>query len=149
MLSNIDLQNMASRNNIKLDGILFKNDLPKINKKKNMNVIINLQNSMEGGGTHWVCLIRRDDKYFFMDSFGVSPPDVIKKYCQKNLACNTYICQNLNSQMCGWFCFGLIWYVTNNKGDFYEVCNDYINLFEDDTKLNDNILKQFYKINNI
>jgi len=147
MLSNFDLYDMASQNNIKLDGVIFKNDLPTIRKKQNMNIIINLAD--DGEGTHWVCLVRRNNKFFYFDSFGVSPPEIVRKYCKKNLACNTYICQNLNSQMCGWFCFGLIYYITNNKGDFYDMCNDYVNLFEDDTKKNDKILKEYFKLNNI
>ena len=149
MLSNTDLYKMAKDYDVKIDEIIYKDDIMNISKKLNMNIIINLQDSSsEGNGTHWTILIKRNNKYFYFDSFGANCPNIVKQYCQKNLGCNNYIVQNINSETCGYFCFALLLYLKHNKGNnFYDICNDYINLYEDNTKFNDKIL--FKYINSI
>ena len=51
--------------------------------------------------------------------------------------------------MCGLYCLGLIHYVENNSGTLFDLANEFINLFEDDSRKNEKILIQylkFYKI---
>ena len=45
MLSNFELFDMSKTYKVKLDDVVYKNDLKKINMKTNMNVIINLDNN--------------------------------------------------------------------------------------------------------
>jgi len=145
MLSNYDLEDIAKKNNIILDGVIYKDDIFKIKKKKNMNIIINLQNSdSDGNGTHWVTLCKRSDKYMYFNSFGVDPPLIIQQYCEKNLGVNKYICQNINTDVCGFYCIAFINYINNTK-KVYDVSNEFINLFESDTKKNKAILNKYIK----
>ena len=44
MLSNTDLYKMAKDYDVRIDEIIYKDDLINIPKKLNMNIIINLQN---------------------------------------------------------------------------------------------------------
>ena len=148
MLSNNELYDMAIHNNIKIDSICYKDEIMKVKKKKNMNIILNLQDSKENSsGTHWVVLIKKANHYVYYDSFGAKPPKVVMNYCRKNLGYNEYICQNINTDTCGYYCFGLIHYLQNHNvnGNIYEASNDYINLFEDNTVYNNDILEIYYK----
>lgn len=68
------------------------------------NYIINMQSSTdEGNGTHWVCFIKRTDTIYYMDSFGMPPPqdlvDLGHKYSDKIFYNNKQI-QNMKSILC-------------------------------------------------
>jgi hypothetical protein len=115
-----------------------------VKKKPSLNLIVNMQSSNQStGGSHWVALLKRGNIYFYFDSFGAKPPIEVKQYCKTKLAYNSYIIQNLNSEACGLYCFALLHYVKNNKGNLLEVVNDFINMFEDDTRRNDQILQLY------
>jgi len=147
MLSNIQLSQMAQNNNIQLDDVIYKSDITNIKKKKNMNLILNLDNG--NGGTHWTCYIKRGDNHIYFDSFGAIYPDIVKQYCNNStkLCHNAYICQDLKTETCGYYCFGLIHYIENNKGNVYDLANAYINLFESNTKKNNKILQDYFNNN--
>jgi len=83
-------------------GAFCKDVLPK-SFSENSSVVINLQDSIDGGGTHWVCCY--GNEYF--DSFGVAPPDIVKKYLEKkhsNILFNTSKLQQDDSVLCGYYC---------------------------------------------
>ena len=143
MLSNYDLMEMAEHLNIKIDDICYKDNIIKNKKKRNLNIIINLQDEKNGNGTHWTVLLKKDKKYIYYDSFGAQPPKVIKDYCKQNLGYNNYIIQNLNTDTCGYYCLAFIHFLRNHKGNIYELTNDFTNLFEDDTKMNNDILFKY------
>jgi hypothetical protein len=149
MLSNFDLERRAGKNNIKLDGIIFKDDIFSIKKQKNLNIILNLDNK-GGNGTHWVLLIKRDKNLLYFNSFGTPPPDILITYTKQlknncKLFSNSYICQDLSSTVCGYYCLCLIHYIDNNKGSLIDKADEFINLFESNTKLNKKILMNYYK----
>ena len=59
---------------------------------------------------------------------------------------NNWIIQDyLTSTLCGFYCLGLLLYLQNSPTGLFESMNDYVNLFVDDTKKNDGILRQFYR----
>ena len=151
MLSNFELLDMGKRHNVHIDTILFKNDLKKVPIKKNMNVIVNLQsNSSSAKGTHWTLFIKRGGDTLFFDSVGdISPVDVIKYSKGFVKGYNAYIVQDLNSDRCGSYCFGLLHYLDKHKGNLLEVANEYINLFVHDTTKNDAILRKYFKDNHM
>ena len=62
---------------------------------------------------------------------------------------NAYIVQDLNSERCGSYCFTLLHYLKQHKGKLFEVANEFINLFEHDTKKNDKILRKYFNKNNM
>ena len=149
MLSNFELIEMGKNYNVQIDDIVFKSDLKDIKIKKNMNVIVNLQsNTVNAKGTHWTTLIKRGNTTLFFDSFGaISPVEVIKYSKPYKKAYNYYIIQDLSSDRCGSYCFALLHYLKKHKGELLEVANEFINLFEHDTKRNDNILKKYFHEN--
>lgn len=145
-LSNYQLETIANKNNITLQEIIYQDEIFNLSKVKNMNIILNLQNSKSSGnGTHWVTLLKRDNNFFYFDSFGSQPPNIIKRYCKVNLGYNSYICQNLNTEVCGYYCIALIHYIDNHKGDLYDIANEFINIFESNTKFNKDILFKYIK----
>lgn len=146
MKTNFDLINICKNNGIPLDCVVMKDQLLSLKRKKNMNIIVNLQSSTKGNGTHWVALIIRNKNAFYFDSYGAIPPVEIIKFCGKNLTLgyNSYIVQDLNSVQCGLFCIALMHYLLLHNNDIYVAANDFINMFENDTKLNDDILFDYF-----
>ena len=70
------------------------------------SVVINTQDYLDGGGTHWVCVVNQPDsndaEYF--DSFGVHPSDVVVDYMKtsgKGLVYSDNHIQDVDSIMCG------------------------------------------------
>ena len=151
MLSNFELIEMGKLHKVKIDDVVFKSDLKRIKVKTNMNVIVNLQsNTTFARGTHWTLFIKRGNTTLFFDPFGaISPVDVIKYSKPYKKAYNAYIVQDISSDRCGSYCFALLHYLNKHKGELLDVANDFINMFEHDTKLNDNILKKYFHANNM
>jgi hypothetical protein len=152
-LTNFELLNLAQTYNISLNGVYMKDELINI-KCKNGFYVINIQSSTDGGGTHWTCLIINNNVNVYFDSFGASPHPLIINFCKrsntKSYSYNNWIVQDLNSELCGWYCIALCLYINlhlHTTKQLYEIMNDYVNLFYDNTKLNANVLKLFYKNN--
>ena len=104
----------------------------------------------QGDGTHWLALILDDNKCFYFDSFGEPAPIEIEAFIKKfnhtgQYAYNNFEIQNLTSDLCGYYCIGLYKYLANDKlnENLYKDCNSFINLFQQNTKLNGNILKNY------
>jgi hypothetical protein len=143
MLTNYQLLDYCKKNDIKLDWIDMKD---KLDKTRHSNLIINLESSSEGCGTHWVALINEKEEWFYFDSFGAYPPrhvvSYVKQFKPKSFGYNNFIIQNLQSEQCGSFCKALLGYVQKHNGKFYDKINSFINEILDDTKQNDSILKR-------
>lgn len=122
-LSNFDILN--NKKGIKhFRGVFMRDNLP---SKPRINEcgIINLD-SVQNSGTHWVCYFIGKQCYYF-DSFGLFPPDEVKKYLlssaqlltSKNyILSSTFVLQEFNTSYCGYICL----YVLQNlsKGFKYE-----------------------------
>jgi hypothetical protein len=148
-LSNFDIEKICKNLNLKLVGVFMKDELP--TKKILGNYIINLQNSNQDG-SHWCAMILRANEAFYFDSFGMIPPKSVTKYLYKYYSAekcfyNREIIQDLKSILCGFFSIGAIAYISTNKGPLTKLANKYISQFDDNTKLNDNILIGFFKNN--
>ena len=146
--SDVYLKKLCNKNNIMIDDIVMKDNLIDIPKRKYMSVIINLQSENDGGnGTHWVALLKKNSKYFYFDSYGVVPPEEIINYRKKNekIGYSNYIVQDLDSEACGYFCVAFLHYMQNVKGNDYENYNDFINIFNDNTRTNDKQLMKYIK----
>ena len=104
----------------------------------------------QGDGTHWLVLIIKGNNCLYFDSFGMIPRKEIITFCKgKRLGYSTYIIQDIDSTQCGLYCIALLHFMQSNKGDLYELFNDFINLFVNNTKLNDKILFKYLKSNGI
>ena len=80
-LSNFDIEDVlkvGSKASSNFRGVYSKDMLPK-RIGEDESVVINIQDYLDGGGTHWVCVVNQPDskdaEYF--DSFGVHTSDVV------------------------------------------------------------------------
>lgn len=138
-LSNIDILNILSKNNIKINGVFSKDLLPELKKGF---YIINIQNSNDGNGTHWTCLYYGDNNIYF-DSFG-SPAPVEVQENLKDYFYNDKQIQNINSSACGYYCIAFIKFMLKNdktQKDFQK----FLDVFKTNSKHNDIILKNLIK----
>ena len=93
-------------------------NIPKTNANKCM--IINMDHS-SNDGTHWTCLLKRNDQIIYFDSFGLRPPIEVEKYCDASAIAdagavettsatapprlyNTFQIQNPGDVICGQLC---------------------------------------------
>lgn len=106
MTTNIDLINMAQKNKIILDYIIYKDEIFKIPYSSGLSIIINMS-SLGHQGTHWVSLYTKDKTYYF-DSFGDIPPQEVLSWSDKPVVFNDYQIQHFSSEMCGQHSLGFI-----------------------------------------
>ena len=147
-LTNIELMDLAKENDIQLDNVIMMDEVLKLNKNKNHNLIVNLQNTGQGG-SHWVCLIIRGKKWLYIDSFGGCPHPIIIKQCLKNkyqLGYSAYICQDLKSQRCGYYSLQSIKHLQNSdEKDLFDNANTYVNKYEPNRLENEKILMKMFR----
>ncbi len=145
-LSNFEAIDICKKHKINLI-VSMKNDFKL--KQKEHYYMINLENT-NNEGSHWVGLYTNEDYCFYFDSYGAPPAQTIlnklkPKY--KKIYFNNFICQNLNSILCGWFVITLfIILKTYHNTKPLELIQKYIDYFEDDTNLNDERLKRVYNL---
>ena len=113
---------------------------------KNKYYIINLENSNQSG-SHWVCLILNNKNAYYIDSFGIFPPEEVENRLNKlnyTIYYNDTDYQNLNSSSCGLFCLGAIQFLKLNKYSMIKFNNEFIKMFNySNTKQNDKIIKNY------
>jgi len=165
MLTNFELINLASKMNMPLERICFKNELKHEPLKYNVGYIINSQDDTdedtgeENVGSHWTALYvakTNDGKVqpIFFDSFGMPPAEDIKKYVAPHyLPYLTKDIQSLMSDVCGFYCLAFLYFVSVSQyrtGHLYQDADTFIELFDDlnkshDWKKNEWILQQFFQ----
>ena len=73
MTSNFELFDFAQKKRLGKISILCKDELSKVKLRPNLNFIINMADSDEGSGTHWVALfISHNLQSFYFDQHVVS-----------------------------------------------------------------------------
>jgi hypothetical protein len=166
MLTNEQIEDLSTKMGFPLEGVYFKDELPK-KLKFNTGYVINLQNSededgKDNDGTHWTCL--QVNKYpsgliepIFFDPYGAPPSEAVKKFvkngCGKALPYTEKDIQSLMNNACGFYCCALLHYVNSfkhRKKDLYQDVSDFLELFEDlnisiNYKKNEFILKHFFQ----
>ena len=105
-LSNFDIERIL-KNVGNFRGVFSKDMLPEA-IAGDESVVINIQDYLDGGGTHWVCVVNQPDskdvEYF--DSFGVQPSDVVVDYMRtagKGVVYSDSHIQDVSSVMCGYY----------------------------------------------
>jgi hypothetical protein len=86
----------------------------------NESLILNIDDSL-GDGTHWTCLISKDSKCLYFDSYGFIPPVEVQNYC--NGYYNTFKIQTSNEVICGHYCLYVL-YKLNNGSLFIDTLNE-------------------------
>lgn len=166
MLSNIQVQDLAKRMGIRLEGVFFKSQLKEMKMKPNVAYIINLEDEFDengepNDGSHYTCFQynkypKKDcrDEYAYFDSYGVAPPDEVLEFCGvKEMPYNLIDVQSLMADCCGFFCLAFLYYINvfpHRTMDFYRDCEHFTSLFNDlnktnDWKQNEYILKMFFR----
>ena len=149
MLSNFDIEQISEHYGFALNAIVMKDEMKTLSPK-NGNYIVNLESSSMGDGTHWMALIIRGKKSFYLDPFGVLPPTEIIDFCRRihksHLAYSEFEIQNIKAETCGFYACGLLIYLYDNPNkDLYLACSEYIHQFSYNTIKNNPILKSFYR----
>lgn len=165
MLTNFELSNLATKMNMPLERICFKNELKQEPLKYNVGYIINSQDDTdedtgeENVGAHWTALYvakTKDGKItpLYFDSFGAPASEDVKKYVAPHyLPHLTKDIQSLMSDVCGFYCLAFLYFVSVSQyrtGNLYQDGETFIDLFEDlnksnDWKKNEWILSQFFQ----
>ncbi len=130
--SNVEIMEILKNYNISIGGIYSKDKIPKLIADK--FYIINMQNSSDGDGSHWVTMYYNGIDNLFFDSFGFNCPKEVEdklikySYSKKDI-------QDIDSSSCGFYVIAFIKFLYKRpfKIDFYDC---FINLFIKDTKNN-------------
>jgi hypothetical protein len=165
MLTDYQLTELCNKMDIPLEGVYFKDELPR-KLKFNKSYIVNMEDSIddegnENPGSHWCCL--QINKYpngkiepFWFDSMGVCPPEIVKKivlnFCGQKLPYNTKDIQSMMNSACGFYCCALLHYINacpTRSRDMYFDIENFLEMFDDlnksvDFKKNEYILKHFF-----
>lgn len=141
--TNIELQDIANRLGIPLNGILMKDELNTKNVKDGC-YIINLESS-DMNGSHWLGLFKNKQKYYYCDSFGMPPPQTLidnLRINPNNLFFNERQIQDIKSKRCGFYSLYFL-YCMQNK-NINECLKQYVNTFSEDTDENEKIIKSIF-----
>jgi len=138
-LSNIDILELLKKNNVSVNDIIMKDCEGSLKKGF---YIVNLDNA-GGGGTHWTALYFDGKLNIYFDSFGVAPPKNIERLLG-NFIYNTEQIQDLNSELCGYYCVLFVKYLYHSRSKYYRF-NEFVNLFYLPER-NEEILKKLFKL---
>jgi len=145
MTSSIDLEHLAIRNKIHLNGIYPKDLFPK--KVKAGGYIINLENHDEGDGTHWTALWIEENKHaIYFDSFGIIFPEFVHTLnIKKPILYNTQDIQDINDGHCGQYSIFFLWFMQNSKKSTIQKFHEFVSLFSKDPHENLKLLKKYLR----
>ena len=138
-LSNIDIEKILKSQEVKINGVYMKDELPL--KLKRGFYVVNLQSSNIGNGTHWTAFYYSPKHSYYFDAFGfVAPEEVEKKL--KLYTYNDKQIQDLKSTACGYYCIAFILFMNKrkNKELGFQI---FIDEFSNDTKNNDRKLYNY------
>ncbi len=135
------LKEYAVKMGLPLLNILMRDEMNEINKDG--FYIINLDNS-NGTGTHWTSLFYHPLNSYYFDSYGfVAPLEVEQKI--KPYKYNDAEIQDFNSKACGYYALAFIKFL-NDKTNKEVAFKEFLRLFKDNTKENDDILKKYLNL---
>lgn len=123
-LTNKQIMDYLDDDDIIINGIFSKDELPK--NLKNGFYVVNMQNSNDGNGTHWVALYFDNISCYF-DSFGFVPPEEIENKAKPYIY-NKKDIQSISSSSCGFYCIAFIKYLNKSKDKPKDYLT-FINLF--------------------
>lgn len=103
MTTNIDLWRIAKSLSIRLDHIMFKNELYKLSYKDDLSVVLNMSDQGHKG-THWISFKIKGNMLYYFDPFGVEPPEEVLAFAKKNnlhIIYNDIQVEDINGTNCG------------------------------------------------
>ena len=165
MLTDDQIERLASKMNVPLERVCFKDELSEEPLAFNKSYVINMEDSHDdenrpNKGTHWVCMQvnNHDGKIqgMYFDPYGQPPPVAVKMFVKKyvggNIPYNKKDVQSLMANCCGYFCLAYLHYINeyaHRANDLFHDTHDFLDYFEDldssiDYKKNEFILRQFF-----
>jgi len=166
MLTDEQIEDLAQRMGVPLQGCFFKDELPK-RIVTNHAYLINIQDSEDDNGnrnegTHWTYLqVNKTPngtiQPIYFDPYGQPPPESVKKAVTKNF--DLYLpytkkdVQSLMNNACGFFCLAFGHFINKcplRTCDFYNDVEEFLDIFDDlntsvDWKKNEYLLKMFFQ----
>jgi len=141
-LTDVELVRLLKGDHKFVGKVYMKDELPDT-LEKNKWYIINMQNSYDGDGTHWVCFktpLRKEPMIYFDPLIGGDPPLEVLEHAKKSgVVFKMMEIENVNSTACGWFVVACI---LSDKGAGSPLVHfkRFISHFSKDTERNDLIL---------
>lgn len=121
-LSNIDIDGFFA-NEKRYLGTFAKDVIPRQLARRNGAMIINMNNSNQGG-SHWTLILLNKKETVYFDSFGVVPSIEVLSFMAARRKPMYYVdrqLQDLKSSSCGWFCIYFIDECTIRGRDIMDV----------------------------
>lgn len=152
MLSDIDINQIASDLDLPIIGVFSKDQLPQ--EREEGSYYVNMQNATDGGGTHWVLakIYKDEDGYegaIYFDSFGVDMPKEVEEFLKeyKPIPFNNKQIQSLRSEECGWYCIYCDYYLTHLrvKDDVIDDYGNFLKMWSENPSKNLTLLKELFK----
>jgi hypothetical protein len=137
-LSNFEIIDLIKHHKLKyyFGGVYSKDQLPELKPTK--FYIINLQDSNDGGGTHWTAFYYSKLQSIFFDSYGFPAPIEVENKIGKYIYNDADI-QDYDSSSCGYYALAFIKFL-HNKTNKEEAFKIFLKLFKNETVQNDRIL---------
>lgn len=150
-ISNFELEDLAVDIGVPLLAVVSKDQLR--GQPRDGGYIVNLQDHMEGPGSHWVALYVEHSKAAYFDSFGGACPDDVKSFVKGakkkfNFYATIDQIQHLESEACGYFCLAYLHYMYNNQHiEFTMRLNQFIAMFDTrDLDSNEEVLTRYFSV---
>lgn len=146
LTNNDDLTHLANLLNIEqFRGVIMRDQFQRM--QKNTALIVNLDSS-RGPGTHWCAIIRAyNNHYIWFDPFAIEAPQQISDICGPDLFFCTTRIQDMDSNLCGYFCIAFIYHFFLDKNKHKPITDTiekfYLGFDLADFKINDAIIKNF------
>jgi len=133
-LTNKEIDELVKHYKIKnYNGCYIDDRLPE--KLMNGYYVINLN-----GNSHWTCLLKDGNKYYYFDSFGFPASAEVEDQIGEYIYSDIDI-QNINSTSCGFFVIIWMKYMQEHKHKNKEICYaSFLELFSNHTEENEKIL---------
>ena len=119
-LSNYDIIESVKQLKIKnFRDVYLRDQLPS-KPRKNECGIINLADSDDLSGTHWVCYFKKDKKKIYFDSYGLIFPKELENYLGNDIEYNTLQIQHGNTVICGHLCLYVLYHLDKDLIDIIQ-----------------------------
>jgi hypothetical protein len=151
MITNFQLETRASKLKVPLIGVYNKDTLPY--KYQDGGYIVNLQDATDEKGkdlpgTHWTAFYCEGKSAAYFDSFGFPGPVQVKNYLRRfgNVPENTRQIQNVQSEICGYYCLYFIWFMfTHKKIKFQQRYQIFLSKFRSNPQQNQKLLEKYIR----
>ena len=139
--NNYELEEYAKKLRLPLNNILMRDEMKEL--KEDGFYIINLDSS-DNNGTHWTSLYFHPLNSCYFDSYGFVPPLEVEQKIKPYIYNDADI-QDFNSEACGYYALAFIKFL-HDKTDKEIAFRQFLQLFKDNKKENDNILRKYLNL---